>query len=307
MTKKVLITGAGGFIGSHLWRYLDYHHYLVIPCVTTKPNRPHPANGQIYSFRLPDQQLGSIIKQEKPDWLVHCAGGASVPKSLSSPNQDFRDNVVATESLFDAVAKNSPETKVIFISSAAVYGNSSELPIREDTLPNPISPYGFHKLMGELISQKYYRLFGIPTTILRIFSVYGPGLKKQLLWDIYQKWLTSEIISLYGTGEESRDFIYIDDLGKVIHQVMIKSDFKATILNVATGREITIRQLANLMVDKLGEKKQIHFTRQTKSGDPDRWQADITRLNRLAQINWLAIETGISNYAHWLHRIGEGK
>ncbi len=299
MTNKVLITGAGGFIGGHLWRYLGQLGYLIIACVTQKPLHP-PDYGQVHLLRLPDQQIVSILEHEKPDWLIHCAGSSSISQSILNPHQDFKDNVLATEALFETIARNSPTTKMIFISSAAVYGNPAELPIREDARLNPISPYGFHKLIGELISQKYYRLFGVPVTILRIFSVYGPGLKKQILWDIYQKWLTSDTISLYGTGEETRDFVYISDLLKIIHLVIENSDFEGTAINVGTGRAITIRELADLMIEKLGGKKSIRFTGQIKSGDPNCWQADTRWVNALGMTSWLPIETGIENYVNWL-------
>jgi nucleoside-diphosphate-sugar epimerase len=300
VSLKVLITGAGGFIGKHLWDNLSQHHYQVVACTTTKMTQHYPAHSRVYPLRLPDQQLDSILNHEKPDWVVHCAGTASVTQSFLNPDKDFKDNVLATESLFKAIAKNSTQTKVIFISSAAVYGDPTELPIREDTPVNPISPYGFHKLMGELISQKYYRLFGIPITILRVSSVYGPGLKKQVLWDIYQKWLSSDTISLYGTGEETRDFIYINDLSYAIHLVMEKSDFKATVLNVATGQEVTVRQLASIIVEELGQTKPIRFTGQFKRGDPLHWQIDPVRLKTLGMANWLPIEIGIQNYVNWL-------
>jgi UDP-glucose 4-epimerase len=114
VTDKVLITGAGGFVGGHLWRYLGQQGYQVIACVTQKLHH-HPDYGQVHLLRLPDHQLASILEHERPDGLVHCAGSSSPSQSILNPHQDFRDNVLATEALFEAIARNSPTTKVIFI------------------------------------------------------------------------------------------------------------------------------------------------------------------------------------------------
>lgn len=299
MTKKVFITGASGFIGGKLWEYLGRQHYEVTACITSEPAGKSQF-GRTYTLRLPDERLATILREIKPDYVVHCAGGSLVWKSLLFPDLDFQNNVIATESLFRAIAMSCATTKVIFISSAAVYGNATELPIREDTPIAPISPYGFHKSMAELICQKYSRIFQIPLTILRPFSAYGPGLKKQILWDIYQQWLKSDVISLQGTGEESRDFIYVDELAKSIQVVMEKSHFRAEIYNVASGQETTIRHLIDIMLDALGKPKTVLFTGQVRSGDPLRWRADVSKIKTFGLHGWLTIEEGVKNYVRWL-------
>lgn len=299
MTSKVLITGAGGFVGLNLWRCLADQHYSVIACLKTKPQHKLP-QGDIHTLILPNEALDQILKEQQPDFLIHCAGGASVAQSVLNPEQDFHDNVIVTEKVLQSVIKNSPHTKVIFLSSAAVYGNPATKPINDHTPTQPISPYGFHKLLCELICEKYHSLYQLPVSILRVFSVYGPHLRKQLLWDIYQKSLTQETINLFGTGNETRDFIYIDDLARVIIQVFQSSEFNANKLNVGTGHESTVKQIATTLLQVLNCSKSINFTKQTKPGDPSHWAVDNKSMEKLGVTSWMPLQSGIEHYVHWL-------
>ena len=163
----------------------------------------------------------------------------------------------------DCIRKNSPASKFINLSSAAVYGNPKVIPIMEDTPLNPISPYGFHKEFAERICNEFSQLFGIKCLSLRIFSVYGPGLKKQILWDINKKIQESKEsrIELFGSGEESRDFIYVDDLVNAIQLIANKGDFKGEVYNVANGQEITIKEVATLFVNEINPNIKLNFIR----------------------------------------------
>lgn len=298
--KKVLITGASGFIGAHLWQNLAARGYQVVACVAANSSaQDHPV-GQLHEIQLPDEKFSALLAKEKPNFLVHCAGGASVAESFRNPEADFANSVVVTESILAALKQYSPTTKMIFLSSAAVYGNPKELPITTETPTNPISPYGQHKLLCEINCKKYHDHFGIPVTIARIFSVYGPGLKKQILWDIYQKSLQSDTVILHGTGNETRDFIYITDLVNSIAKLLECSEFNANIINIASGKEIAIKDLAKAMLSKLGQSKAIHFNGQERVGDPITWKIDVKQLVDLGIQDGLPVDVGIQNYVNWL-------
>ncbi|MHB1947718.1 MAG: NAD-dependent epimerase/dehydratase family protein [Gammaproteobacteria bacterium] len=297
--NKVVITGAGGFVGRNLWQNLAKQHDSVIACLKSIPHEPLPT-GKIVQLNLPNEQFETLLKDEQPDFLVHCAGGASVAQSVLHPDKDFHDNVLVTEHMLQSVLKSSPKTKIVFISSAAVYGNPVTKPIDETTPTNPISPYGFHKLMCELLCEKYHRLYHLSVSILRVFSVYGPHLKKQLLWDVYQKSCTQDVISLYGTGEETRDFIYIDDLANIITKVFQHSEFNSNIYNVGTGQESTVKQIVTVLLQKLGCTKPIQFTNQIKPGDPAHWALNIKSIEKLGITNFLPVQSGIEQFVRWL-------
>lgn len=301
-SEKVLITGAGGFIGSNLCQYLGTKNYEVISCYKTTPKIS--SNNKSHVFTLPCSTLDKILTDQKPDYLVHCAGSASIIKSLENPENDFHQNVQVTESLLKSVLSYSPTTRVIFLSSAAVYGNPLETPINENTPTQPISPYGYNKLSTELLCEEYHRNYQLPITILRIFSAYGPGLKKQILWDIYQKSLKESTISLYGTGDETRDFIYIDDLVKTIETVLHTSDFSANKLNIATGTQISVKQLTTIMLEALDISKPVIFNKQNKPGDPKYLSVNITKMNELGISTFTSLKHGIQKYVTWLKTEG---
>jgi nucleoside-diphosphate-sugar epimerase len=300
--KKVLVTGAGGFIGSHVCQYLSSQNYYVIGCYKHLPMRSL-VNTE-YSLLLPSPTLDTILAAEKPEFLVHCAGSASIIKSIENPENDFHQNVHTTESLLNSIQHYSPATKMIFLSSGAVYGNPFQIPIDENTPLKPISPYGYNKLSTEMLCEDYHRRYQLPITILRIFSVYGPQLRKQLLWDIYQKFLTEPIISLSGSGNETRDFIYIDDVVKIIEKAFHHSDFSANKVNIATGTSITIKQLAMHLLKALNTSKPLLFNNHNRPGDPKYWSVNVSHMKKWGITDFTPIDIGIKNYVTWLDRQG---
>jgi UDP-glucose 4-epimerase len=307
MLGKVLITGGGGFIGGALWRFLMGQGYRVVGSTADERCPPGITSSAHYSLRLPNKEFARVVKDFEPDWLLHCAGSASVAGSFRNPERDFVDNVAVTESVFEALAQASPKTKVVFLSSGAVYGEPSSLPLHEECPTRPISPYGYHKLMCELICRKYTSGLGIASLILRVFSAYGPGLRRQILWDVYQKTLGSGPVVLSGTGRELRDFIYIEDICRVVHQAMRVGLFDGRAINVASGRSISIERLARLMMDALVSKADLKFSNDARRGDPTRWELDVSALRAIGMKDATPIEEGVRRYAEWLRATGGGK
>ncbi|HAT66578.1 MAG TPA: dTDP-glucose 4,6-dehydratase, partial [Flavobacteriaceae bacterium] len=140
--------------------------------------------------------------------------------------------------------------------------------------------------------------YGIPTCSLRIFSAYGPGLQKQLFWDLYQKSIKDSTIKLYGTGAESRDFIYISDLVQAIELAIEKALFKSDTINVANGKEVTIAQVAETFFTNT--PSEFIFGGEERKGDPSNWVADISQLKTMGYKTKVSLEEGIKNYWQWL-------
>ena len=140
----------------------------------------------------------------------------------------------------------------------------------------------------------------IKTCNLRLFSAYGPGLRKQFFWDLFNKFKNEEIIELYGTGSESRDFIYIDDIAKCLNLVIENRNSLPDILNVASGVETTISDAAKIFSNLLNNRKQINFGGQFKIGDPLNWQSDIQILKRIGFVPSFTLEQGLNQYILWL-------
>jgi dTDP-glucose 4,6-dehydratase/UDP-glucose 4-epimerase len=215
---------------------------------------------------------------------------------------DYELNVNNVFKMLEAIRLNNPACKFISFSSAAVYGNPETLPIDESFLLNPISPYGWHKLYTEKLCQEYWRLHGVKTVSLRIFSVYGEYLRKQLFWDIYQKTLKSDHVELFGTGNETRDFIYIRDLMEVLSSVIGAAAFEGEPLNVASGVETTIYTAATSFCRAINPKITISFNGQTKPGDPLKWRADIRKLRALGFTPRFSFDEGIQQVAQWIKK-----
>jgi len=298
--QKILITGAGGFIGRHLCKYFTEANYDVIALVNLNTDVLGISARRTFTLQLPDADFNRLINLEKPDYLLHCAGTSSVAESFRHPEDDYTNNVVVTRFILNALKDYSNKTKLVFFSSAAVYGNQDKFPIDSESPAQPISPYGYHKLLCEMLCQQYWKLFNIQTSILRIFSVYGPGLKKQILWDMYNKALRSDVILLDGTGEEVRDFIYIHDLVKIVYEIIIKPGFNANIINVGTGRSVTIENLARLFMEVSGTASAIQFSGESRRGDPASWYLQFDGFMSQLTIPWMELKSGITNYLEWL-------
>lgn len=212
-------------------------------------------------------------------------------------------NVVNVQKILVAIRNYNPNCKFINFSSAAVYGNPQFLPITENSNCKPLSPYGFHKLQSELLLTEYHKFFGLNTCSLRVFSAYGPRLKKQLFWDLYQKSLQNDVISLFGTGNETRDFIYIDDLLQIMDLVIQNSTFQGSIYNVASQVETTIAEAAYLFLNEFSPQKKVVFNGEVKVGDPNNWLADMENLKNYGFKPQYDLSLGLKNYAEWLREL----
>lgn len=292
---KILIVGSKGFIGSHCVDYFSKEHEVwgcdVIMDYTSS---------RYISIDAVDSDFQEIFQQHKFDVCINCSGAASVPFSLEKPFNDFKLNTLNVFKLLEAIRLNAPGCKFITMSSAAVYGNPEALPIVETQKRMPVSPYGFHKVMAEMICEEYYRFWGVKTCCLRIFSAYGPRLKKQLFWDMYNKVTTQKNLVLWGTGEESRDFIYINDLVKIIALVIDKGDFNGNIYNAANGEQRRISEVAEIFVKLLGTETQISFNNEVRKGDPLNWEADVSLIKSMGYKFEYSLECGIQEYINWI-------
>ena len=176
---KILVVGSKGFIGSHCVDYFSQNNEVWGCDVVLDYNIPN-----YISIDSVDSDFLEVFQSNKFDVCINCSGAANVPFSLEKPFNDFKLNALNVIKLLEAIRIHSPECKFITMSSAAVYGNPESLPIVENQKKEPVSPYGFHKVISELVCKEYSKFWNIKTCCLRVFSAYGPRLKKQLLWDL---------------------------------------------------------------------------------------------------------------------------
>jgi len=292
---KILVIGAAGFIGAQTFAYFSKDHEVWGADIIDVRNGKN-----YFKLEIEHTNFERIFEDQKFDVCVNASGNGSVPISLNKPVFDFELNVANTIKILDAIRIYNPECKFINMSSAAVYGNPSILPITEGVELKPLSPYGWHKLYAEQVCKEYYYLYNLQTINLRLFSVYGEHLKKQLFWDIYQKTLRSKQIELFGSGKETRDFIYIQDLLFAIQCIIEKGLFNGESLNVASGVETTIREAAEIFCKAIDEEIQISFNNIVKPGDPLNWRADINSIKKFGFEPKVEVREGLQNTARWL-------
>ena len=298
--KTVLVTGVAGFLGRYAARCFAVEGWRVVGIDDLPAENAQLGVAATYHrMKLPSAELGALLRSEPFHACVHCAGRASVPLSMAEPKPDFEANAVLTFELLDALRLHAPRCRTLFLSSAAVYGDPAALPVTEDQRVAPLSPYGYHKRQAELLCEEFSRIYGLPTAVVRIFSAYGPGLRRQVLWDICSRALMTGRLSLGGTGEESRDFIHAGDVAAGLRVLAERAAAEGEIYNLASGTETTIRELATLLLRALGSEITPQFDGQRRAGDPLHWRADISRLQALGFQPQISRERGIAATAQW--------
>lgn len=300
--NKVLITGCNGFIGSKI---ADFYvkKELVVYGIDVPGSIKRNDNVILYNYNLENDDLEDIYKEINPDIFIHCAGNANVSISVEKPKLDFERNVEVFYKTLLELKKAGINPRIIFLSSAAVYGNPQKLPVSESMILNPISPYGLHKKMCEDLCTYFNEIEKMNIKIVRIFSAYGEGLKKQILWDMYCKLKSTKKIELFGTGNESRDFIHIDDIVSAI-DLIVNDSSSNNIYNIASGEEVKIRELAEEFAASFGYDKDIvKFNNQVKEGDPINWRADVMKVRGLGFKQGVTLKAGINRYAEWVRSL----
>ena len=299
--RVVLVTGVAGFIGRHAATAFAARGDTVIGADRSPSTDVADLPLARYeSVTIPDPAFDALVAASIPDVVVHCAGRASVPGSLADPADDFTTNTAMTFAVLELLRTTAPEAHVLFPSSAAVYGDPATLPVAEDAAPAPISPYGFHKLQAEQLCREYATLHGLTTTVMRLFSAYGPGLRRQVVWDTCVKALTDPTVRLRGTGRETRDLIHVDDItAAMIALADVPPESAHRIVNVATGVETTIEMLADLVVGALDVEASVVFDQVVAPGDPINWRADISRLRSIGFEPQIDLATGVRHVATW--------
>lgn len=296
--KHILVIGCLGFIGTHVVAYAKSMGLQVTGCDL------HPCAVNEYKYvqvtrgSLP---WDTLLSAQTFDYCINAAGNGNVGFSMQEPFLDFQSNTNDAASLLDALRRLQPNCRYVHISSAAVYGNPLALPVQETADCKPMSPYGWHKWMSELICREYAEIYHQPIAIVRPFSVYGPGLRKQIFWDTYRKFLSNPMqVELWGNGSESRDFIYITDACKAMFIILEKADMRGEVYNLGSGQETTVSEAVNKLFKGLHAQPLIVFNGLQRAGDPLHWKADVQRLSALGFTPDFTFDEGVARLAQWL-------
>lgn len=309
MTSIALVTGGFGFLGRAVASQLKRNGYRVLGLGRGHwPAEEAQARG-FDSWLDAGVSLSSLMTlQDRFDLIVHCAGNGSVGYSLTNPLQDFYKTVQGTADLLEYMRLTKSAALLVYPSSAGVYGAKPDAPIRETDGLNPISPYGFHKKIVEDLLTSYSRTYGTRVAVIRYFSIYGPGLTKQLLWDASAKLRAAKDgpAVFWGTGEETRDWISSEDAAELVARVSGSQD-RFMVLNGASGQRVTVRQTLTLLKSALGVDSELVFTGAVRDGDPRFYHADVSRAFALGWKPTVPLEAGIRNYVKWLAAHHQGQ
>ena len=302
--KTALITGARGFVGRHLARSLHRQGFQVCGI-------GHGAwtESECAAWGLSYWLNGDVTKRNldivqsnfgTPNVVFHLAGGSSVGPSLSAPEEDFRRSVLSAAELLEWARVAAPNVPLVLASSAAVYGAGHTHAIRETDALAPYSPYGYHKRIAEELFESYGKNFGLKIAIVRLFSVYGTELKKQLLWDACSR-LNKDATHLLlgGSGNELRDWFHISDAVALLHKASENTNSEGLIINGGTGVAVTVRQVAEQLCTAWDMNTHVEFSSKSRQGDPQYLVANIERAASLGFVPQMSWQAGITDYVEW--------
>lgn len=301
--KRAWILGGRGFLGRHAGRLFAKSGWRVDGLGHGRLDEHGLGSGGLAAWHEDDISYASLCRLAEagglPDAVFHAGGSGAVGPSFSDPLRDFQRSVASMAETLDFVRRHAPAATVILPSSAAVYGAAPPGPLGENAAPHPVSPYGTHKLMAEELCQAAHRDFGVRCVVIRYFSLYGPGQRKQLLWDLLLRVAADpRRVELFGTGEETRDMFHVEDAVRLaLHLVQRGEQF--AIVNGGTGKAITIRALAEAVIAVLGLETTIEFNGAGRPGDPKHYQADTRRAAACGFSPDWAFERGLADYVGW--------
>ena len=312
-TKSALVTGGAGFIGSHMTDCLIENGWqvTVLDNLSTGSydNLKHLENNDSLTFVTGDIEDKNLINKlvQGKDAIFHFAAMVSVPLSIEKPEECFRINVAAFDNiLLELVDSRIP---IFYASSAAVYGNREEGLRKEDETPNPLSPYGESKVMNEKLALEAWNAFKVPTVGFRFFNVYGPrqnpiGAYASVIPKFCDAFARGIRPVIYGDGSQTRDFIHVKDLVRVLYKMIALSSVNAgRVFNVATGSSVSVNELLLLIASKMNKTPKAE-KRSERLGDIKRSAADISALRGAIGNDFCfkRIEEGLKDTVKWYAR-----
>lgn len=305
-----LVTGAAGFIGSHLAERLarDGHHVIGVDCFTDYYPRIYKQSNLETVLASPRFQLREVDLLrvdlagllDGVDYIFHEAAQAGVRACWGDNFQVYVDNnILATQKLLEACRQNKPK-KLIYASTSSIYGHAESDATPETAMPRPISPYGVSKLAGEHLCQLYAANFQVPILILRYFTVYGPRQRPDMAFHIFVKaMLQNQEISIFGDGNQSRDFTYIEDAVEA-NVLAMQSDATGEIFNVGGGSRVTMNETLTLLQEIAGVGPLIRYREKLK-GEALRTAADISKAAKiLGYAPRHGLRDGLTKEVDWL-------
>lgn len=290
--SKYLVTGGAGFIGSNLIEKLvaDQNEVVVVDDLSMgkKENLKSIDDRKLtfYEKSITDYEfMEKLLVSENFDYIVLLGAVASVADSVENPYVTHLINQEANINIYEVVRRNKLKVrKILMASSAAVYGNNPVLPKRETSSIEPLTPYAIDKFASERFAMIYGRLYNIPTVATRFFNVYGPKQNPNspysgVLSIIHNCLVNDKTFTVFGDGEQLRDFTYVDDVVSAVRLLLETEDVKWDVFNVGTGSTVTLNEVIKAFEKAMGKKLDVIYADERK-GDIKKSYADISKIRR---------------------------
>ncbi|MBP2030121.1 UDP-glucose 4-epimerase [Methanohalophilus levihalophilus] len=296
--ESILITGGLGQVGSYLTDYFEKENNVTVldngsfPCRETVPEGVELVWGDIN-----DKIVSKLISNT--DIIIHTAAQVSVPNSMKEPAFDATNNILGTLNLLEA-SRRAKIKRFIYFSSAAVYGNPVELPIGETHPQNPESPYGVSKLAGEKYAMMYHRSYGLPVVSIRPFNIYSPRQDPSNPYSgVISKFMDcareEKAPLIFGTGEQTRDFISVHDIVRIVDLAIQKDEAVGKVLNAGSGSSTTVNELASIIRELFKSDIQPQYEEE-RTGDILHSVANITEASRLGFEPKMSLKEGLAEF-----------
>jgi len=313
---RILVTGGAGFIGANLVRMLLNHGYQMTVLDNLNTGQREYLTGLPIEFIQGDVLDVELVGRVVPghEGIVHLAAQTGVPDSLVDPRRDCEINVIGTLNLLEACRQTmnkemnlspfsvSPLPRFVFASSNAPLGRQPP-PVTEEKAPLPISPYGASKLAGEGYCLAYHGSWGLGTVVLRFANVYGPysAHKQSVIAQFFQDILAGRGITIDGDGQQTRDFIYVNDLCHAI-RLALESEVAGEVFQIATGVETSIRELAGMVQEVVGSPVELCHG-PARQGDIRKNYSSVSKVR--ITLGWeprVALRKGLELTWDWFHQ-----
>ena len=301
---KVLLTGGAGFIGSHVIEKLlqEKCQVIVIDNLSTGLKENVPENVKFIGIDIGSEKVFEVFAKESFDAVIHLAAQTMVPVSLGRPDYDCQENILGTVNILEACRKTGVR-RIVFASSAAVYGNVNRVPILESEEANPMSFYGLSKLTVEKYLKLYHKIYGLEYVVLRYSNVYGErqgdSSEGGVVSIFTRKIRQGELLTVFGDGNQTRDFIYAGDIALANWLALITSNAN-DVYNISTQTETSINELVRLLEGAAAKRVEKVYSsiqegdiyrsslNNTKAGEKLKWQPLVTLDKGLARTyKWL--------------------
>ncbi|ABE52913.1 NAD-dependent epimerase/dehydratase family protein [Methanococcoides burtonii] len=295
--KRILITGGAGQVGSYLVdRFHEENEVTILDNYSSPTRKDVPEGVSVIKADIRDDISEHM---SNTDVIIHTAAQISVVRSMNEPFFDAQNNIMGTLNLLEE-ARHANIERFVYFSSAATYGNPLKVPIGETHPQEPLSPYGASKLAGEKYCIMYNKAYGLPTTCIRPFNIYSPRQDPSnpysgVISKFIDKVSGGASPTIFGDGEQTRDFIYVRDIVDLVDLMISKRTAIGESFNAATGRSTTINELAEIIIDLFGKELKADY-KDPLEGDIKHSVADISKAEKLGFVPKVDLRKGLETF-----------